>query len=159
MAATARWRIKYAKSWVGFVLRVAHYIPQSTSNRQCKELALSLYTIQQVLTKRSVQSKEAFWALPAVDLDVTQPLQGFIASCKSPLQSCALQAWWSHWLPRATCGGSEQSAANDSTFPKMDTLWQSSRAIPASRERGGRAFVGTSLQLACKRAAPARYIV
>ena len=68
-----------------------------------------LYTVQPVLTTRSVQWRKAFWALPAVDLHMTQVLQGLIASRKLTLQPCAVQACPSHWLTRAMCSRSEHS--------------------------------------------------
>ena len=63
-----------------------------------------------------------------------------------PLQFCAVQACMNHWHARAMCSRSEQSTANDATFAKMDTHWQSSRAIPLSHERGGRHVRGTCLK-------------
>ena len=112
----------------------------------CNRAALMPYTVQPVLTKRSAQWRKAFWALPAVDLHATQVLQGLIASRKLPLQLCAAQVCPSHWLTRAMCSRSEQSIANDATFPKMDTHWQSSRAIPISQKHGGRIISNTSLE-------------
>ena len=47
-----------------------------------REPAPALYTVQPVLTKRSAQQRKASWALPAVDLHITQVLQGLIASRK-----------------------------------------------------------------------------
>ena len=107
------------------------------------ERAQALYTVQPLLTKRSAQWRKAFWALPAVDLHTTQVPQGLIASRKLPLQACAAQACISHWLATAMCSRSEQSTANGTTFPKMDTHWQSSRV---SRKHNGRTVGTTSLE-------------
>ena len=54
------------------------------------------------------------------------------------------------------CSSSEQSTANDATYRKMDTRWQSSRAIPLSHERGGQHVGGTCLEsLSARERAPA----
>ena len=79
-------------------------------------------------------------------LHITHVLQGFMASPKLLRQLCAVQACMSHWLARAMCSRSEQSTANDTIFPNMDTHWQSSRAIPFSRERAGRHVGSTCLE-------------
>ena len=137
------------------MLRIAmNKDPSQHPNWQYKELAPVLYTIQQVLTKRSAQWRKAFWALPAVDLHSTQVLQGLIASHKLPFQLCAMQACMSHWLTRAMCSRSEQSTAHDATFPKMDTHRQSSRAIPLSLERGGRHVGDTCLESLSEESGP-----
>ena len=66
----------------------------------------------------------------------------------------------SHWLARAVCSRSEQSTADDTIFPKMDIHWQSSRAIPLSRECAGRHVGGTCLEgLSAGEWAPALYTV